>query len=218
MRLIQLLIPVALLLVAGCVEPAPLPEVYRGLPSDTRPIIPRLVNEVSTLVEKMDELSVTSLQDPNLTLLTNKGNANIIGQAFLKTRGGDVKYAAGCKVTLFPKVAYIDATLRCIVANRALESFQPYSAGETTFVKNVKRPNANTVASFSKYGQYTTVDGSGNFLFAQLPAGEYILYCIHEWSVGRYQSGGMLYITVRIGDGESQRVILNETIESKAMQ
>ena len=42
---------------------------------------------------------------------TQKGNSVIVGQAFLKTRGGDVKYGAGDNVYLLPRTAY---TTECL--------------------------------------------------------------------------------------------------------
>jgi len=49
------------------------------------------------------------------------GTGKIIGQAFLKTRGGDVKYGAGNEVMLVPNTPYTSEIIDAMVDNVLME-------------------------------------------------------------------------------------------------
>ncbi|MDA7511757.1 hypothetical protein N8628_00645 [Verrucomicrobia bacterium] len=92
-----------------------------------------------------------------------KGDCNILGQAFLKTRSGYVKYGAGNKVVLWPQTSYTtESRVRGTLGGTRLEPTDPRLA---------------------KYGWKTVADGSGNFEFKDLPIGSYYIACAITWEV-----------------------------------
>ena len=120
-----------------------------------------------------------------------KGSARIVGQAFLKTRGGDVKFGAGNVVHLVPATGY------------SLESL-------TNKIGTLVPP---TDARFYKYVKQTRADGNGNFAFTGVPAGKYIVTCKIAWEIpsGSYttrSTGGTAMGTVTVARGQTAKVIL----------
>jgi hypothetical protein len=122
------------------------------------------------------------------------GKSTISGQAFLKTRGGDVKYGAGNQVHLNPVTSYSTEWFeRGIVGNEPLE-----------------KPDDR----INPYHRTTVADGFGNFAFEHLPPGQYYVACLITWEVPNLWGGGLqttgawarAKVTVR--DGESVKTIV----------
>lgn len=117
------------------------------------------------------------------------GTATITGQAFLKTRGGDVKYGAGNTVVLNPVTAYSSEWFQKAV----LEG------------KAMREPDPRTTA----HTRTTTADGEGRFKFANIPSGEYYIACPISWQVGAYSSsGGVAYAHISVQEGETVDVVV----------
>ncbi len=118
------------------------------------------------------------------------GTGGLTGQAFLTTRGGDVKYAAGSTIYLFPDVPLFREWVQRSVN---------YGIHYSTFA-----PPA------SNYIRTTAADGSGNFSFSDLPAGNYLAYTELFWDIGDgTHTGRPMALSVTISDGGVARVILN---------
>ena len=121
-----------------------------------------------------------------------RGTARIIGQAFLKTRGGDVKTGAGNFVMLLPSTPY------------TLELRRRMQHGE-------KLP-ALAGTPLAKYMRTTTADAGGNFEFSELPAGQYYMNCIITWEVpsqyGPESTGGVAYGDATVSEGQTVKVIV----------
>ena len=97
------------------------------------------------------------------------GDGRIIGQAFLKTQGGDVKYGAGNEVMLVPVTPYTKETM-----DRRIWS-------EIGFMGIDRR--------LQKYIRRTVADGQGGFEFDGIPSGDYFLICTIVWGVpSRYMA------------------------------
>jgi hypothetical protein len=123
-----------------------------------------------------------------LEKLPKTGTASVIGQGFLKTRSGDVKFAAGNKVTLVPVTAYSNQWYEIqIVQDRRLESADP------------RYPN---------YYWQQTADGEGRFEFKDLPAGEYYINTYVFWEAGSTNQGGWIAKKITLKENEELRVIL----------
>ncbi len=126
------------------------------------------------------------------------GTGGITGQAFSRTQGGDVKFAAGCPIYLFPATAYyMDWTQRAL-----------YARGHVA-------PLANYAVHCIRQ---TVADGGGNFTFSGLPAGNYIVYTELFWkipyvlpsgSVVGETTGGPIAGTVSVSDGQTIQFVLN---------
>lgn len=120
------------------------------------------------------------------------GSGKILGSAFLKTRGGDVKFGAGNEVTLWPVTAYTtEVRLRGILRKERLEALD---------------------ARLSKYSKQTMCDAIGAFEFDGLPAGSYYVMCPIYWEIaaGGYMTreGELVNTMLTVAEGETVKVIL----------
>lgn len=124
-----------------------------------------------------------------------EGASEIQGQAFLTTRGGDVKVAAGRLVTLDPATSY------------AKEWFRRFGADVSTFDATPPAP------AFQEARRITTADADGRFRFTGLPPGEYLVRTTVTWETGnRFDGlqGGVVAKLVRVGSSGRVEPILNE--------
>ena len=122
------------------------------------------------------------------------GTATVRGQAFLKTRGGDVKYAAGNEILLFPVTSYSDQWYRVLLEF------------PTKILDKTSDPR------YSKYVTTMTGDGEGNFEFKNVPAGNYYLSTTILWEVPQrggylWPTGGTIGKKISVEDGQELRVI-----------
>lgn len=149
----------------------------------------------ATIAEQtVQKKECTNKWDPaDFSQYERKGTAKIYGQAFLMTRGGDVKLAAGQTVTALPATAFVKEvrTLRD-------QGILPISVTDPV------------AAVMSKATREAIVDAQGNYEFLNLPEGEYLLEVKIEWLAGGYKTGGLVHKIVSIRNGESQKVILTE--------
>lgn len=121
------------------------------------------------------------------------GTAVIYGDAFLKTRSGDVKKGAGNKINLNPVTTY------------STEWFERMIIGSQLLVQADMRVH--------KYHRETIADSDGKFEFEGLPPGDYYLACRITWEVpiGYGQTsvtGGWAYAKVTVKAGERKKVTL----------
>lgn len=133
----------------------------------------------------------TPYSDSLFTASQQKGTAKIVGQAFLKTRGGDVKYGAGNVVKLLPVNDYT-SEMRQRVTIR----------GERV----VADPRVD------QFARTTVADGTGSFEFTDLPPGAWYISTLITWEVpsqnGLKKTGGAAYATVILSEGETKKVIV----------
>jgi hypothetical protein len=125
------------------------------------------------------------------------GAAGLTGQAFLTTRGGDVKVAAGRTVTLDPATPY------------ARSWFAKYG-GDLDRADELP-PNP----AFQHARRSTVADAQGKFHFENLAPGSYIVRTAVTWETGAAYSGvqgGVVAAVVDIPDGKTSEVILNTRI------
>lgn len=126
------------------------------------------------------------------------GSARITGQAFAKTVGGDVKYAAGNTVWLYPVTSMTTEWYQT-----SIKAGKPMKAGDQRMMQ---------------HSRSTVADGNGNFEFNGLPGGDYYVVTQVTWGVSTgmqffpiEQTGSALHTKVHVGEGESKRVILTPT-------
>jgi hypothetical protein len=126
--------------------------------------------------------------------LPNSGTAIVKGQAFLKTRGGDIKVAAGNQVTLNPVTSY---------SNEWYE--KTYIQG-----KRLVEPDPRLL----NYVRKTIADGNGRFTFKNVPAGVYYVTTFVTWEAatgykGALQDqGGVVTKHIVVNDGAEIEVIV----------
>jgi hypothetical protein len=136
---------------------------------------------------------IKSKLDPvEMSKFTAQSTTKITGQAFLKTRGGDVKFGAGADVFLYPSVSY----------SREINSAPQFSQIQ------------GRDSEWGKYIKSTTADGHGNFEFNNISAGQYFIETNITWQVpGKYGStttGGLVRKTIDVPKDGTLKVILTE--------
>lgn len=137
------------------------------------------------LQSPFDEHSLAYAQGP--------GTATIEGQAFLKTRGGDVKYGAGEEVILLPVSPYTNE----------------YVQGVGT-IRGAATPDAR----LETYTRRTMAGGDGKFTFRNVPAGEYHVYTRVFWEIpsqyGLRTTGNWVKGRVVARAGETTSIVLTQ--------
>jgi len=120
------------------------------------------------------------------------GTSTVTGQAFLRTRGGEVRFGAGCEITLVPVTSYTTETQeRAVIRSELLESHDP---------------------RYTAFCRTTIADGNGNFEFREIPAGEYYASCVirleYPTQYGMATTGGIAYGRVRVANGQTAKVVV----------
>ncbi len=156
-------------------------------------------NAVAALIALMIGGCAASVPVPRTAAFTpsefapydSPGASAIEGQAFAKTRSGDVKYAAGDSIYLCPVTSY---------------SEEWYSKGFT---------RAQTLEPgdprFHAYVRAAVADGQGRFRFERLPAGKYFVTCRLSWEPdgrGIHRAEVNLGSRCEVRDGQEINVIL----------
>ncbi|HEX7861712.1 MAG TPA: hypothetical protein VF773_15355 [Verrucomicrobiae bacterium] len=134
----------------------------------------------------------TPFNEEEFAAYAKNGTGRIVGQAFLKTRAGDVKVGAGNTVQLAPVTPYTTEMRQRVTLN-----------GERMLQADPR---------IEPYVRKTVADAGGNFEFANLPAGEYYLSCVITWEVPSgsvlIPTGGIAYSTAKLGEGETVKVVV----------
>jgi hypothetical protein len=126
--------------------------------------------------------------------LNREGTGIVKGQAFLKTRGGDVKTAAGEEVLLNPVTSYSDQWYKVeYIENKLLTEPDPRC---------------------QNYVRKKMADSDGRFTFKNVPPGDYYLTTTVSWEapVG-YQGalvrqGGLISRKITVVNNETLDIIL----------
>ena len=131
--------------------------------------------------------------------LPETGTGVVKGQAFLRTRGGNVITSAGSRVYLNPLTTY---------------SIQWYLA----YLEDLEDPFNNVVLSdpdprLMEYIRETIADASGSFRFENVPPGTYYLTTEVSWDAptgsGFRPQGGILVREIRVEDDRETEVIIS---------
>lgn len=118
-----------------------------------------------------------------------EGPATLEGQAFLRTRGGELRYCAGESVLLAPGTQYdIDV----------ITAF--------AFGRNVALKRAGPAA---QYWRESVCDAQGKFQFDGLPVGSWIVITDVRYWVAGSEQGGVMGKKVNLRAGRNS-VIMNE--------
>ncbi len=139
---------------------------------------------------------VTPLTEAETRAYTGSGSCTIQGQAFLKTRGGEVRYGAGGMVDLVPDVPLLKE-VRAINMGGSRAELDP-----------------DVSAQWAKVSRATQADGEGRFEFRNVPCGKWFVEALVTWEVfGAYgisrQQGGAVSAFVDVTpEGSPARVVL----------
>lgn len=131
----------------------------------------------------------TPFHEQDFADFTQTGTSYISGQAFLTTQGGEVKYGAGRTVRLIPLTKY---------------------TVELDSVDGDSRMRPPPGVNLDQFVRKTIGDGSGNFAFSQVPAGDYFLECPIYWDAGGRTTGSTIRVHIRVGEGARVNYILTK--------
>lgn len=117
-----------------------------------------------------------------------RGSSSIYGDAFLKTKGGETRTAAGIPIYLVPLTSYTNERGKIMWERKEPESADPRLA---RFVRTTKG------------------DSQGRFAFSNLPAGSYLIYCKIEWMLpDGSTTGGYALGRAKVEEGKRARVLV----------
>jgi hypothetical protein len=151
-----------------------------------------------------------------------EGDATISGQAFLKTRSGDVKIGAGNVVTLDPATPHARAVipLRCEAVPRC-EYYLTHIVRQLVLDENrcPQPPELDSLAT--QFHRTTVADASGRFSFDRLVPGSYFVSCRIVWETGEFTNGvnaldgyvltgGQPYAIVSVAAGGHSNIVLTK--------
>ncbi len=147
----------------------------------------------------------TAFNEADFLPFSGAGTGKVIGQAFLKTRGGDIKYGAGNEVYLIPWTPYTAEIYFKNIQNRGISPLER---------DHMEQPDQR----YFKYRRTTIADGVGNFEFDNIPPGEYLLETSIYWEVpqlyGRHgymrTTGGAVDARISVKANETIKVILTK--------
>ena len=141
--------------------------------------------------------AISGISEAELTLYEGNGPCSVHGQAFLKTRGGDVKYGAGETVTLMPDIRLLNEIIGINSIPRQYAVLQP----------DIDR-------KWQALKRQTQADGEGKFEFNTIPCGAWFVESRVTWEViqSQYSSsiqGGPVSSRVKVSPQNSPaRVML----------
>lgn len=125
--------------------------------------------------------------------LKRTGTAAVTGQAFLRTKGGDVKVGAGSEILLIPVTSYSQVFYNAYKARKPLGPNDP---------------------AVKQYTLRTQADATGAFEFKAVPEGSYYLAGDVVWQAptqfGLARQGGMIVKEISVRDGDQVKVMLTE--------
>jgi hypothetical protein len=134
--------------------------------------------------------------DKNFEPYAKQGTSSIVGQAFLKTMGGEVRFGAGNEVSLTPSIAYTDELVG-FISSRGLD--------ETIYIATP----IELRHKIQNYIRTTTADGNGQFEFKDIPNGDYYLEVGIYWLAGSSTTGSVVRKKVKL-TGAQLKVMLTK--------
>lgn len=140
--------------------------------------------------EKAIAATIAAFDPAPLEPYRGRGEAKISGQAFLKTREGDIKIGAGNVVILVPATSWM-------LNMRELDMIPAQLPSKI-------RPIVDEIE------RATEADAAGNFEFSGLPAGVYQIETTITWVVPRQvaEAGGRVARIVTVRENEAVRAML----------
>lgn len=141
----------------------------------------------------------TQFNPQEAAYINQKGDGSIQGQAFMKTVGGEVRYAAGNTVLLIPDTAY------------ARERFQKLY-GDSKCNYGAVRFDKDPDPAYLKMARSTKANGEGRFRFDGLAPGAYFVATQLVWGVptqyGLQTAGCNIYEKALVQHGAATEVIM----------
>lgn len=145
-----------------------------------------------------DRVTLRSPYDAEAQII-QAGNGGVEGNAFMRTRDGNIVTCAGFAVHLIRDTPYVRERMDALYEGDMNAGFQrQYFDVEFT----------NTDPRYADARRSTVCDSSGEFVFTGLADGSYFVNTIVEWRVANRLQGGRLMARFEIENGQTKRVVL----------
>jgi len=138
-----------------------------------------------------------------------KGTASISGQAFMVTKGKDVKYQPGGTVALVPETSYTKEWVEKYVQEQGSCSFNGFDNALLKDQKECRLPQRifRIILGdkrLSPYVRFTQANPTGNSWFNKVPPGKYFLVTSITWEITLDGpiAGGLAWADVEVEPGE----------------
>jgi hypothetical protein len=149
---------------------------------------------------------IAAINPAQLAWAKKPGKNGVAGEAFLRTRGGDVRTCAGLAAELWPVSEYTNTYLSsAIVGDPALME-----------VAEADRLRKAVLHEVFDYVRTTTCNSQGNFVFSDVPDGAYVVTARVIWEVPSLRrqgptmnlQGGVVTKAVRLSGGRTVSLTL----------
>lgn len=121
----------------------------------------------------------------------SQATGSVSGQAFMKTRGGEVRYAAGNAVILEPATGHSEDVVISLVRRHPVPPERP---------------------EIREFQKTTIADADGRFRFSDLQAGDYLVRTLVVWEYsdrwGSHSTGGWIFNRVTVRPGQDSPVVV----------
>lgn len=152
----------------------------------------------STVSACVKPLEAFETFDPGQAAYIQQAGPNtIVGQAFLRQRGGGVVTCAGESVSLIPATRFSSERIGFL-----------YGTTETAARGNLMRRLSPAPSDYQRYMRRSQCDAEGRFLFENTPDGDYFITTDVIWVVGDDMEGGPVMSPVSVRGGENRRLII----------
>lgn len=145
-------------------------------------------------------ITVTATYNPDEAAFSRQtGSRTVSGQAFLRQAGGNVVTCAGEEVFLTPSTNYARERIAALYGNLS-SGYNPITGGRRVTTQD------QFYTQYRSDSRKTNCDAQGNFLFRDVPPGDYFLLTTVRWIVPRNE-----YITNQEGGGLMKAVSVRGT-------
>jgi hypothetical protein len=150
-------------------------------------------------IEKKELVRTVAFDPAAFAAYASPGSGKLCGQAFMKTRGGDVKLAAGNEIRLLPDNAYSRQTLAFLREIDLNEPLRILTHQDLWFATDPRAAAVSWVVQ---------ADGDGRFCFEKLPPGRYLAFTRLHWLAGTSDTGGIPSGSAEVAEGATATVMV----------
>ena len=133
-----------------------------------------------------------AFNDADFAAYRGQGTSTVAGQ-LVTTSGGETYIGDGVYVTLMPVTAYTKEIIDRVIGN-----------GENL---------APSDPRFRQYIRIMKTDGQARFVFDHVPAGEYFVAGLNEWSVGDSTEYQWACERITVGKGQTVNIKLSKNLQ-----
>lgn len=143
----------------------------------------------------ISSLTTEAVFDPaEAEFILQDGNNTVSGQALVQRRNGTITYASESEVALIPVTAYSSDRMNKVYGTQNF-------SGELILFDDTPR-------EYHRLSRSAIADRQGNFIFSNVPDGDYYLTTSVVWSNGEIRKGGTIMQRVQVAGNQALEVAL----------